>query len=212
MAGKTRFEFLDVISGILILHMMLVHVTDFGGVYAKGFFYDYVAQLLFCFMPWFYFKAGCFINRNGDFKAGLFRDFKRLIVPFMIFTAIGEAFHLASKIPQGGGAVLEAAKGALETLLMHGSAPGNRALWFLLSLFWVRTLYRILPQKFELPAFIISVFASATLSHLNIVLPLTFSTMFSGFAFLMLGARSKRLVTAQPNEKAGRINWGGGQP
>lgn len=51
---------LDWISGLLILHMIIGHIAGWVGI-------DYVVnQILFFFMPWFFFKGGCFINtRDG---------------------------------------------------------------------------------------------------------------------------------------------------
>lgn len=53
MNAKPRYEYLDVITGLLIIHMIIGHTLQWGGLYNKGTFYDPVCQALFFFMPWF---------------------------------------------------------------------------------------------------------------------------------------------------------------
>lgn len=74
----TRDYSLDWISGLLILHMIIGHIAGWVEM-------DYpVNNILFFFMPWFFFKGGMF-HRHKEWKVELNKSFKRLIIPFIVF-------------------------------------------------------------------------------------------------------------------------------
>lgn len=52
MREGERKEYIDVVAGIMILWMMFGHLLQ-----VSGFQLDY-PNILFFFMPWFYYKAG----------------------------------------------------------------------------------------------------------------------------------------------------------
>ena len=53
-----RVEYIDVVAGIMILWMVYGHLQQ-----VTGFYLDY-PNILYFFMPWFYYKAGALSNER----------------------------------------------------------------------------------------------------------------------------------------------------
>lgn len=202
---KTRFEYLDVISGLMLIHMILTHTLQFGELWGKT-NYNYVSYALFFFMPWFYFKAGLFIKHRNNVGACVKKDFMRLIVPFVVFTAIGSVFYYINKFLTTDREWWKILGSPVKEVIVKGSANGNLALWFLLSLFWTRLAFRLIPEKVSLYIVVAAAIGGATLSYWDIMLPLSLSTVFPGFVFLMLGYYSSPYII---DNKLIKLNGGG---
>lgn len=191
--SRNRLEYLDVISGLLIIHMILGH-TGLGRNLPA---YSTISRILFFFMSWFYFKAGLFINRNRDLKTWVKRDFMRLLVPYIAFTIIGSVFYYARELYIPDKPVWKIIIMPIYQVIKLGSASGNLPLWFLLSLFLTRLAYRLIPEKFQPYSVVVALFGGMALSHWDIRLPLTLSTVFPGFFFLMMGKYSRKYVVCE---------------
>lgn len=202
---KTRFEYLDVISGLMLIHMILIHTMQWGGLWGKT-SYNYVSQALFFFMPWFYFKAGLFIKHRDNVGECVKKDFMRLIVPFVVFTAIGTLFDYINEFLTTDREWWKILGSPVKQVIIGGSASGNLALWFLLSLFWTRFAFRLIPEKAALYVVLVAAVGGAALSYLDIRLPLSLSTVFPGFVFLMLGYYSSPYIIGG---KLIKLNGGG---
>ena len=204
---KGRADYLDVISGLLIIHMIVGHTIQFSGLYGTGVFYDNISRVLFFFMPWFYFKAGLFISRKGDLRSWIEKDARRLLVPYVIFTIIGSVFYIAymfcmrSDMPWWK--IL--ASPAYE-VITKGSCNGNLALWFLVSLFFSRLVYRITPERYQVLLLIVALILGYVLNYFEMKLPLALSTIFPGMVFILLGHYSKPYIMGERLIKA---KWGG---
>lgn len=75
---------LDLVAGILIVWMIVLHVRA-----ATGFeFNTRFIPFLFCFMAWFFFKSGMF-HRLRSNSAIIKSGWKRLLIPYCIFSFIG---------------------------------------------------------------------------------------------------------------------------
>lgn len=195
MNAKPRYEYLDVITGLLIIHMIIGHTLQFSGVYfEEGNFYEPVTQALAFFMPWFYFKSGLFANRNKDLRSWVEKDFRRLIVPFIVFSAIGAVFYYIYEFSAPNREWWKILFGPPYEVIRKGSSNGNLALWFLLSLFLTRLAYRLIPDNRQPLAIVVALICGAALAHWEIILPLTLSTVFPGFIFLMLGKYSRPYI------------------
>ena len=57
---------IDSIAGVLILHMMLIHIQQF--VNSDTRFYYYQNLVLSFFMPWFFFKSGMLFKKRMSFQ------------------------------------------------------------------------------------------------------------------------------------------------
>lgn len=75
---------LDLVAGILIIWMIVLHVRA-----ATGFeFNTHFIPFLFCFMGWFFFKSRMFHRQRTNY-AIIKSGWKRLLIPYCIFSFIG---------------------------------------------------------------------------------------------------------------------------
>lgn len=74
-----RDNTLDCACGILIIHMILGHIFQWSQLTTTH-FYQWM-NILYFFMPWFFFKAGIFYKKT-PVKKVFSTSFHRLIVPF----------------------------------------------------------------------------------------------------------------------------------
>lgn len=136
-----RDNTLDCACGILIIHMILGHIFQWSQLTATH-FYRWM-NILYFFMPWFFFKAGIFYKKT-PVKKVLSTGFRRLIVPFIALSLIGHAFLCISFVQEGGHTWQDFLISPIKDILLLGSTTGNFPLWFLLSLFFTKILYSLL--------------------------------------------------------------------
>lgn len=96
MAEKQRFDYLDVAKGIGILLVVWAHILLVGWSH----------RLIYAFhMPLFFLISGILYNKD-KYKtfAEFFRvRFKRLIVPYLIYSVVTWAVWAVFRYLQGGG-------------------------------------------------------------------------------------------------------------
>lgn len=137
----TRDYSLDWISGLLILHMIIGHIAGWVEM-------DYpVNNILFFFMPWFFFKGGMF-HRHKEWKVELNKSFKRLIIPFIVFSIIGQAIWTIRLLCLHETDIVKYI-GFPGTFILYGAFHGNAPLWFLFSLFIVRIAFNSFETKIK---------------------------------------------------------------
>lgn len=165
---------LDCISGMLIVHMIMVHISATCDV-------DYTWEkiILFFYMPWFFFKSGMFFHHK-DTKLCFKSNYHRLLVPFIVFSIIGlipfwldlylrEIFDISWYLS------------APKILITNGNFPGNIALWYLLSLFIIKIGYNYFATIKGM--WIKLLFLSISLSTPIIFYRLTFENIFIPHTF-----------------------------
>lgn len=59
--NKKRLMSMDVLAGIMILYMVIMHVMQWAELQDTVLFYN-LSVVFGCFMPWFFFKGGIFLN------------------------------------------------------------------------------------------------------------------------------------------------------
>lgn len=174
-----RYVALDWICGLLIIHMIIGHICQWADI-------DYVLdEILFFFMPWFFFKGGMF-HKSTDMKTMITKCAHRLLVPFVVFSIIGQIIYsikiIAEQEPIHN-------LNFIKTVLFQGAFPGNLALWFLLTLFAVKVIYNYLRLN-NIPSYfiIISSFLITICFHfIPFRVPYYFANFFSGMFFYTLG-------------------------
>lgn len=139
---KQRDKSLDIICGLLIIHMISGHIFLFANL-DNSLFFRVENFILFFFMPWFFFKGGMFFKRNSDYKTFARKSFSRLMIPFITWGIVGSLFWLVWVATSENRAVLVWYLASLKTLPIEGRFLGNGPLWFLLSLFIVRIGYNL---------------------------------------------------------------------
>lgn len=180
---KKRDHSLDFACGLMTINMILYHVAAFTEV-------RYIGRLLFFFMPWFFFKAGMFNKANLERKV-IVKSFKRLMIPFIFFSIIGQLSHILRM----GYNFQEYLISTLKQLVLLGAVHGNLPLWFLFSLFLVKIFYNWIDlHKFLRPTLVavISFIAVNFLYYTGLTKPYYVATFFSGLCFYSLGIVFKR--------------------
>lgn len=141
-------------------------------------------------MPWFFFKAGMFFKKESVSKV-VKKSFKRLLIPFIVFTIIGELTKLAVDIYTIDKSILTIVKfntwSAFKYLILYGSSLGNLALWFLFSLFCVRIIYACLRPSRLYPLLLILFAIAPAMHYMGIQHPYYLATISSGLFFYAMG-------------------------
>lgn len=133
--------------------MILRHVSDYftESAACRG-----LTQVLFFFMPWFCFKAGMFEKTMPD-KVCFEKNFKRLMIPYFVFTGIECMIHPISLYFAHDPEILKhATLSPVKGLLVEGGTTANAPVWFLFSLFVAKMLY----NRFHSKCFILMIFLS----------------------------------------------------
>lgn len=179
---KSRIVYLDFIAGLLVLYMIFpVHVLSQTGLER----YNYLSSVFFFFMAWFFYKAGMFFKPT-DSKAILKKTFKRLMVPFLIFSVIGDLV-LDLHFFLTGITSYKYYIASLKSVLIEGNAVGNIPLWFLLSLFIIHNGFNF-AKKYLHPYVILAIAAvvPTCMHYAQIDIPVISHT-FAGLFFFICG-------------------------
>ena len=187
-APKERLYHLDVVCGILIVYMILyhcsqwAHVTDYDWAVIAG-------RIFFFFMPWFFFKAGMFLNPEKKIKEVIGSSFKRLVVPFIKYTLLGYIFYCLVKYVDGDASKYVFFVQPIKDLLLMGACSCNLPLWFLLTLFVVRVItYLGAREKVYLVLLVIMTGVGAvSLHYLEYEKPVYVANICSGCFFFIMG-------------------------
>ena len=217
-----RTPYIDFSAGIMILWMIIYHalsykfgfdlreyweVTDLSllpqGVKAQinddgrieiinpCVFFPYLSF----FMPWFFYKSGQFL-RKKPCKEQVTKDTHKLLRTFVIWSAVGYVMFLVFGLLQHTLTLRSATYSIVRGLFLTGKVPINEPLWFLLTLFGVRTIANlILPDKdsklffFWIFAIVLVGYIVSYLAYLykHPLLPLWVANGASGLAFFVLG-------------------------
>lgn len=186
--ANQRLTYIDALAGILILHMIfIVHCAKLCGINGMGI--DIEMLLMQFFMPWFFFKSGMFF-REKSLKKNFKNCFQHLVKPYIIFSLIG--WIIIVLVPglvmyhKTLGSIL---KDTAQHFIYDGSIRGNYALWFLLSLFFVKVLFPFL-RKLRIPTIIIMLGSIVlAFSHNSIFhdLPVYLGNIPNGLFFYSIG-------------------------
>ena len=137
-----RDHSIDNVGGVMIIYMMLHHC--FVPPLLSSFIGGYLVYYPFLFfMAWFFFKGGMFYKEESV-KTAFAKGFNRLIVPYLLYTAI--AFIISLLILcciEGTEAVPQLFRENWLHLKKEGAFECNAPLWFLPSLFAARLAFSI---------------------------------------------------------------------
>ena len=172
-------------KGIGILAVIAGHTTT-----------DTIAwKLIYSFhMPMFFILAGYFFKPNCNLKKKLNNDFHRLLIPYFVTIFIWGTllFLYGNKSISTYEYLLKAtffASGYTHTSPFFATAPRISVLWFLVALFWCRTIYNYISCKTQhkfVIAGIIAIIATITDRYI-INLPLGLLTGMSAMMFYLIG-------------------------
>lgn len=196
---KQRIPYIDFAAGIMILWMIIYHALCYGwGFNSHGVEITnpcvYFPYLSF-FMPWFFYKSGQFFEKC-PMKENLTKDVRKLLLTFIIWSAIGYAMFLLFGILNHSLTLRSATYSIARGLFLTGKVPINEPLWFLLTLFGVRFVANaILPDRnskymgLSIIAIAVLGYGVAYLAYRfnHPLLPFWIANGASGLAFFALG-------------------------
>lgn len=148
-------------------------------------------------MPWFYYKSGLFF-KGGRGISGVKKDYKKLIVPFIKWGAVGYAIYLVMHSISGTLTFESATWNVLHTFYIYGYIPINTPTWFIISLFFVRIIADYLLTRPVSPiVYIIGGLTIGFVFHLVACpwLPFLIANVAMGIAFFMMGYQLHKYET-----------------
>lgn len=189
---QNRVSHYDLAGGILILWIMAFHPMSQNWVFDPEDVRVVLPYLVFS-MPWFFYKAGHFFKVMGC-REGVKKDVRKLLFPFLKWTAVGYAIYLVMQLIDGTFTWHSCVVEALDVFSVYGYIPVDVPAWFLLSLMVVRIAARYL-IKWKVPAEVCTVVCIGIgfgihLSGNN--LPFYLSNIPMGLAFFMVGYKYGR--------------------
>ena len=188
LSDHQRSYHLDLAAGILMLWIITFHAVNgakvFGPVDARV-----VIPFLTFSMPWFFYKSGAFFQENRGRK-GLERDVRKLLLPYLRWTALGYLAYLVMMAIDGTFTLQECVFKPLDTLWIYGYLPLDVPVWFVLSLFVTKVIAHFL-FKLRIPPVIILVVGFVIPFVLHEVgnprIPVWLSNISMGLGFFALG-------------------------
>lgn len=176
-------------AGLLILQMIIYHLFLHAAL-RNNFLYSITYPLYF-FMPWFFYKAGFFLQPQS-IKECVIGGCKKLLRPFFIFSLIGHFFYCIHIYLSESCDFFSSSDYLItpvKQIIIEGACLGNSALWFLLTLFFVKVIYNILSALWIKDIYIIVFFVACAyiMNLLSLDKPLYMANICSGLVFYTLG-------------------------
>jgi len=136
-----RNKALDVGCGILIIWMIAYHAFIESAISDN--ISNFLFSIFYFFMPWFFYKAGIYWKPKTIKETAIY-SFKRLLIPYILFSIIGHVIWCFCIYVQGDSNWKHYILSPLKAVLNYGAVAGNMPLWFLSSLFVIRLLYTMI--------------------------------------------------------------------
>lgn len=175
---------IDTLAGFFVLYIAVGHALHLYHLPTSELC---PSPLLYFFMPWFFYKGGMYFKHKDDIVA-LKQNAKRLIKPFLLWTIIGcVVFCLLSFFTNHP---IHTPITWVKELIIDGSIYENKPLWFLLSLFIVKTVSNKItpPHRGLIYLYIAAGLILATVSnHMSLHRPLWLFNSASGLVFFLIG-------------------------
>lgn len=196
---------MDLISGLFMIQIIFLHIFQFANLTENKTF-SFVMQVLFFFMPWFYFKSGYFYTRTETpFTDYVFNKSRKLLIPFLSFAFIGFIIALPFNIYFDDRPVWRIIASFPYSILRNGNGGiGNLPLWFLLSLFFTVVGYYIIDKLSMKWVIVLFPLIGYIIVNYNIQLPLGLSNLFLGIMFYSFGNIYRNI---ENTKFSGHIIW-----
>lgn len=188
----TRNETIDIMKGIGITLVIIGHMQDLFCLH----------KFIFSFhMPLFFILAGYFFSPQERVKEGLVKDARRLLVPYffvifllLIYSILSHGLrHNFSQLLQSGVLFIGFFPNGL--FFEKGYQVPVTPVWFLFSLFWCKTLFRVIYKNIREPyTFLLIIVTSGIGVFSKIKLPFALmqgiiACFFYGVGFLLNGKK-----------------------
>ena len=132
---KQRSNAFDLLCGICIVRMIMLHITQFTGLTNLDWWQETMHWTYF-FMSFFFFKAGYFNKTiDGPSRPFLLDKTRRLLVPYFAWGVIGCVVYFSYVLFVFPAENTNAKRVCLEHLWETSSWYGNDPIWFLFSFY-----------------------------------------------------------------------------
>ena len=135
-----RKQYIDVVAGLMILWMVIGHLQQ-----VTGYYLDY-PNILFFFMPWFYYKAGA-LSKDHVLRETANRGGQKFIKPFVVYGLIGQLILVICMLLEHETSLKLYLYSPIRSLILGGTIPGNPPLWFIPSLFVTQCLFAFMRDR-----------------------------------------------------------------
>ncbi|WP_026367469.1 acyltransferase family protein [Bacteroides sp. 14(A)] len=188
-----RLKSVDLAGGVLILWIMAFHAMNNCKVFGNADVRVVIPFLTFS-MPWFFYRSGQFF-KELPLRKGVAKDVCKLLRPFAVWSAVGYAVYLVMMAAAGEFSWQRCVWDAAATFGVYGYIPIDVPAWFLLSLFFVRAISRLLLRTAVPPvaAAAVCIVAGFVLHLTGNPLPFYVPNVLMGIAFFMIGYRFGRI-------------------
>lgn len=187
---KGKCDYITAINGLMFFIIIVGHCDYISGNWTNV--SALILSVFMMFMPWFFYKSGSFSEHDGTIRARHYRE--KYIRPFAIYGAIGMAVQFLVTCFGYGIPFRQWLFTLFGWVCIPNTVYGNGPLWFLLTLFLVRSASDfILPKVHPLIVAVLS-FCMAYL-HFRFATPMTpwiLGNFFSGLCFYALGYYMKK--------------------
>lgn len=196
---KERIEYIDLGAGILIIWVMIFHALSNTRVFGEVDPRVAIPYLTFS-MPWFFYKSGQFFNPDRGIE-GIKHDAKKLLLPFLIWGTLGYAVQVLMLLIDGNVTYESAVREVFHRFYIYGYILLNVPLWFVLSLFAVKTISQGLLKLPVHPCVWMVLGIAIGYLHFQVngngdpILPVYLANIPMGIAFFMMGYEWSKFET-----------------
>lgn len=175
---------LDAVGGLLIIWMIFVHIQSLTQCVLIR---NRYMPLLFCFMAWFFYKAGMFY-REKPLREELYGIWKRLLIPYIFFSVVGAMCGFVIECVLGTESVPHYLLRSAGQVVKWGGVTSNMPIWFLLSLAVVRMIIQFV-HKYHLvyPVTGVALLSSYLLFKMSVFEPCYLGNISLGLFFFGIG-------------------------
>lgn len=187
----TRVIYIDQISGLLIIYMIVYHILQWCDLnYINR---SYWMLPLSFFMFWFFYKSGMFYKEKTCNEI-IIGGGKKLMVPYVVYSIIGHILNCIRKVMMGDCNWIHYVLSPFKQIALEGAISGNAPLWFLPTLLIVQLLYTKMSQILRDEYIIILSLCTAwALFVFKITQPLYLGNIALGVAVYAVGHFMKNL-------------------
>ena len=190
---KNRIEWIDAMSGVMILWMVLYHIFIFtGNKYSSACVGLY--KFFYFFMPWFFYKSGMLAKQIPVEKC-FYQVYKDFLIPYLIFSFLGYLVYLVCLLMTESITFDNIIIQPIYTLFYTGSILGNLPLWFLLALGVDKIIWQLI-LRFKVNKCVVAISSFILcFSDQFIDLPIPYYVWFtfSGLYFYSIGSIFKEI-------------------
>lgn len=149
MNPKDRDCSLDTVGGVMILYMIFMHCSQFTEMMDWEVM-KHLQTIFVGFMAWFFFKSGMFHREGQNVREVATRTLPKLLRPYVAFSVAGYFVYCVVLWSRGDRDLVHYTLSIAKSILLTGSYGGALPLWFLVTLFLVKTFSPVIVDKCKL--------------------------------------------------------------